>query len=144
MNVEGLSFLRPGRASIASLVTAAACFLIVPASSFAERADAEGSVTIKIEAESYWWGHNVGGEAIGLSTCADGASGGKSVAGLDCPGDWIMMEARVPDPIVIKISLRSAVEMGLRARFAIEFIPQGPGVIPAADTLTTVPGKGAG
>jgi hypothetical protein len=143
MNVEGL-FRRRGRASIAALVMTVACLLLVPAASFAERVDAEGSLTIKIEAESYWWGHEAGGQTNSVGTCAEGASGGKVVTGLDYPGDWIQMEALVSEPMFFRISLRSAEDVGLRAKFAIQFLPLGPGPIPATDTVTTVAGKGVG
>jgi hypothetical protein len=142
-----LSQLRSRRAVWFAILSVAMSTLILPRpSSGKEVASESGSsaVTIKIEAESYWWAHNAGGEPISIGTCAGNASGGKTVIGLDYPGDWIMMEAKVLDPLFFKISLRAAEDMGLRAKFAIEFVPLGPGVIPAADTLMTAVGRGAG
>ena len=75
-----------------------------------------------------------------MSTCAD-ASGGLAVNGMDAPGDWIELAFTLSDAACFVDSLRSAGEVGIVRRFVVEFFAAAP---PAADTLTTGPGRGFG
>ncbi len=127
-----------------AVMLAVACLALFAAPCLAvsmQQEDTEGSVTISIEADSYWRSYNAGGVTIWRGEL--GNTGERGVTGLDYTGDWIMLTAKVEEPIFFRISLRAAEERGLRARFAVEFSSRGPGVVPAGDTLTTPLGMGA-
>lgn len=131
------------RATLRALLPFALASVLVAALPLGSDVAAAGPFRIPVEAESYAWGRDAGGDPISMSACDTSASGALAVYGVDYPGDWIHLEVIVPQDMMLQDSLRSAGDTGLRRKWVVEWVPLGPGVSPGTDTLaTTPPGKG--
>ncbi len=107
-------------------------------------AEASGWIFVSVEAETYIWKSNWGGSDIFVATdCGPYVSGGKAVAGVDYPGDFIELNVSVRQSMLLWNSMRWAGEIGVRSKFVFQYLPAGGHGAPGPlDTLTTGPGKG--
>ena len=103
---------------------------------------ADAAVTV-LEAESFSACLDRGGESIRAVAC-HGASGDSAVQGLAQAGEWISFPLVVHEPAVLRDSLCSAGNFGVRRTFSVEFREARTERLVASDTLLTLPGSGLG
>lgn len=103
----------------------------------------EGAAVTVFEAEDFAGRRDLGGEMIRPIHC-HGASGDSAVQGMAEAGEWISFPLIVREPVVLRDSLRSAGNFGVRRTFVLEFREAETDRLAAIDTLVTPPGSGLG